>query len=125
MPNLVHSMDASNIILLINSIISLDYNNNIPILTIHDCFASNANYIELLNYHVKLAFLNIYKDNNFVNNYHDFIINYLINNNIIFNEDNSGVILKHNKILYLPKKPELVKSLDLEDNILFSKYFAH
>lgn len=123
MPNIVHSMDASNIILLINSIRSL--NNDIPILTIHDCFASNANNIELVSYYVKLAFLMIYKDSQFITNYHDFIINYLINNNIIFNEDQTGIILKPNKILLLPTKPILNNTLDLEDNILLSKYFVH
>jgi DNA-directed RNA polymerase len=92
MPNIVHSMDASNICLLIKSINSI--NNNIPILTIHDCFATNANYIELLNYHVKLAFLSIYKDNNFVNNYHEETINHLKKYGVIFNEDNTEVILQ-------------------------------
>jgi len=74
---------------------------------------------------VKLAFLTIYKDNNFINNYHEFIIHYLLNNNIIFNEDKTGVIIKPNKILYLPKKPDLDNKLDLNDNVLFSKYFVH
>jgi len=123
MSNIVHSMDASNIIYLLNNIRYLKY--NIPILTIHDCFASNANNIELLSYYVKLAFLMIYKDNNFIDNYHEFMINYLINNNFIFNEDQTGVLLKPNKIIYLPLKPILNNTLDLENNILSSKYFLH
>lgn len=98
---------------------------NIPILTIHDCFASNANNIELVSYYVKLAFLMIYKDNKFITNYHDFIINYLLNNNVIFNEDKTSIIVKPNKTMLVPLKPVLNNTLDLEENILFSHYFVH
>jgi DNA-directed RNA polymerase len=121
-------MDASNIVLLINSIKSLEFNNNIPILTIHDCFSTNANYIELLNYHVKLAFLSIYKNKNFIENYHKNIINYLKNYGLNFINNDTEILLisNKNKIIKhkLPNLPVLNKTLDLEDNILFSKYFA-
>ena len=69
LPNLVHSMDASNITLLVNNIINS--NKNIDISTIHDCFASQTNNIELLSFQVKLAFLHIYKNQDFINQLHD------------------------------------------------------
>lgn len=130
LPNLTHSMDASNIYLLIRNIKKLDNINNI--LTIHDCFATNANYIELLKYYVKLAFLNIYKDNSFTENYHKDIINHLKNHGVNFNKDETEVLITTHKnkkiknISYkLPNLPDLSKNKFLESNILFSKYFAH
>jgi DNA-directed RNA polymerase len=132
MPNIVHSMDASNITLLIKSILSFNNNKLIPLLTIHDCFATNANYIDLLSYHVKCAFLSIYKNNDFVLNYHQDIINYLKKCGLQFINNDSEVLCilnKNKKLKYikhkLPTLPNLNNSLDLNNNILFSKYFVH
>jgi len=67
-PNLVHSMDSANISILVNNIIKNNYDYNLPeniknidknyinLLTIHDCFATNANDVEFMLFHVKLAF---------------------------------------------------------------------
>jgi DNA-directed RNA polymerase len=54
-PNLVHSFDASNISLLIKGLD--DVQNNINMLTIHDCFATDANNVDLMVLHVKMAFM--------------------------------------------------------------------
>jgi hypothetical protein len=69
---------------------------------------------------------------NFVDNYHDNIINYLKIHGVIFNEDNTEVILNLQyykdykiKTIKLPNKPNLNNNLYLENNILFSKYFSH
>jgi DNA-directed RNA polymerase len=78
MPNIVHSFDASNISLLIKELIK--NNQNINILTIHDCFASNSNDVELMIIHVKVAFSLLYSKTNFIDSYHNFIINYLEKN---------------------------------------------
>src|SRR5258705_13294199 len=53
--NIVHSLDATNIALLVNNLI----NNylELEVITIHDCFATHANNVEILKYQVKLAFL--------------------------------------------------------------------
>jgi len=58
MPNLIHSLDACNIHLLINKV--LDNNFNFPIYTIHDCFASTPNNMASLERLIKLTFLTIY-----------------------------------------------------------------
>ncbi|KAJ1548041.1 hypothetical protein HK096_006527 [Nowakowskiella sp. JEL0078] len=50
-PNFVHSMDASNIYLLVNRL-----KEDMPLYTIHDCFASSVDKIELINKEVKEAF---------------------------------------------------------------------
>lgn len=62
MPNLIHSLDATNIQLFINKM-----EKPIPFYTIHDCFASLPNNMRLLEYKIKEAFIEIYfKDINYV-----------------------------------------------------------
>jgi DNA-directed RNA polymerase len=62
MPNLIHSLDATNIQLLINKL-----NKDQLIYTIHDCFASLPNKMINLEEKVKEAFLEIYfTDKNYV-----------------------------------------------------------
>ena len=119
-PNLIHSMDASNISLLVNNLERIE--ENIPILTIHDCFATNANFSGLLDFQVKSAFLFIYKDQKFIENYHTEIISYLKNLSLKFDED-SKILYHNNKQFNVPKVPDLDKTLDLNKNVLYSKYF--
>lgn len=120
-PNLIHSMDASNISILVESISKID--KDIQLFTIHDCFATNANYIELLSFHVKSAFLFIYKNQNFIEEYHKETISYLKNLGLKFNKNDS--ILYYNNLEYeVPIAPNLEKTFDLKSNILFSKYFV-
>ena len=60
MPNLIHSLDATNIQLFINKV-----EKAIPFYTIHDCFASLPNNMMYLESKVKEAFIEIYfKDTN-------------------------------------------------------------
>ena len=65
-PNIVHSFDAANIRLLVKELSS--FNVNINLLTIHDCFATNANNIELLKTKIKIAFLRLYYNKDFLKN---------------------------------------------------------
>ena len=53
MPNLIHSLDASNIHLCVNNILNLKV-NNFNLYTIHDCFASDYKSIGLIELLVKL-----------------------------------------------------------------------
>ncbi len=72
MPNFIHSLDASNVHLFLHKI---NMSLQIPVYSIHDCFASTPNNLDLLVARVKEAFIEIY-----------------------FNED--GYLLKtHNKII--------------------------
>ena len=59
MPNFIHSLDASNVHLLIKDLYETD---RILVYTIHDCFASTPNNIELLEGKVKRAFTLKMKD---------------------------------------------------------------
>jgi DNA-directed RNA polymerase len=54
MPNLVHSLDASNVHLLCNNLTGQ------PLYTIQDCFATTPNNMEFIEHCVKDAFIKIY-----------------------------------------------------------------
>lgn len=59
MPNLIHSLDASNIHLLIVNILKLNL-GNINLYTIHDCFASDLHSIAIIELLVKHSFIELY-----------------------------------------------------------------
>jgi hypothetical protein len=59
MPNMIHSLDASNIYELIKSL-----DEEIPIFTIHDCFGGLASDMGLIEAEVKKAFVSIYCNEN-------------------------------------------------------------
>lgn len=59
-PNFVHSMDGSNIVLLIKTL--RDEGRKINFASIHDCFATHANDTAWLSWYVKQSFIRIYSD---------------------------------------------------------------
>jgi len=69
-------MDSSNIAVLISYILNV-FNEKVNLVTIHDCFCTDANHVEIVNYHIRLSFLNLYKNQDFIENFHNFILNYL------------------------------------------------
>jgi len=120
-PNLVHSFDASNISLLIKEL--LKNKHNINILTIHDCFACLSNNVELMTWHVKVAFSLLYSNKTFVNDYHNFIIEYLIKSG--FTILNNTVYHNNKKVAMLPTPPNFDSFEEFKDNILGSQYFIN
>lgn len=70
-PNFVHSMDGSNIVLLINKI--REEGRKIEFGSIHDCFATHANDTAWLSWYVKKCFISIYGDSIFLRKFHDTI----------------------------------------------------
>jgi hypothetical protein len=120
-PNIVHSFDASNISLLIKEL--LKNKHNINILTIHDCFATNANNVELMVFNVKVAFSMLYSNKSFVDNYHNFILDYIVNSG--YTVVNNVVYLNGKKINKLPTPPCFANFKDFKDNILGSQYFIN
>lgn len=121
-PNLIHSLDASNISILVNKLI--EDNKNINILTIHDCFATNARHTEDLMYRVKLAFLAIYGDNEYLINFHEYILEFMINKGFMLTKDKQYVVNSKGKKLKIPNHPELGK-LKLKDDLILSPYFVY
>ena len=108
MPNLVHSLDASNIHLLI------DYLKNEPLFTIHDCFASTPNNMSKMELMVKNVFIKIYlADSNYLekmhNNFIDQINSYIPIDNIIYENDDIFILIKKNNKDMKLKLPNLQK----------------
>lgn len=116
----MHSFDASNISLLVKELL-INY-NKINMLTIHDCFATNANDVDLMVWHVKFAFLMLYSNKNFVNSYHNFILEYLIKSGLTVKDK---FVCLNGKKTKLPIPPKFEMMADFEDNILGSQYFIN
>jgi len=75
MPNFIHSLDASNVHLLLNNI----SNYKLPIYTIHDCFASTPNTMFNLEKLVKNAFIEIYfKDEGYLLKLHKHLVKSIV-----------------------------------------------
>jgi DNA-directed RNA polymerase len=127
-PNIVHSFDASNISLIIKTL--LENNNNINISTIHDCFSTNCNNVNLMREHVKFAFLLLYLNKNFVEHYNNYILNYIYNSGYIISDNHIhfNEIVKNKmkeKIVKIPEIPKFDYSKDFKDSILGSQYFIN
>ena len=117
-PNVIHSLDSSHIINLINE---GNINFEAPIITIHDCFGTHPNYIDILQLRLKEVFINLYIDNQFLNLFHKRIIQYIKDNNFeVVKEKKNHYVLLNNEKLIIPIPP-IKNSLDLK-NIIYSKY---
>lgn len=69
MPNLVHSLDAASLALLIDSFFKEGNNNNFY--SIHDCFAVTCNNVSLIYDLLKLSYSKIYSSSNFLQEFDD------------------------------------------------------
>jgi DNA-directed RNA polymerase len=120
MPNLIHSMDASNICLMINYLIK--DNHYINLFTVHDCFASTADSIQTINIVVRLAFLKLYSDSKYLNKLHNFYCEYIIDNGFII--DNNIVYNSSGDQFNLPTPP-ISNNLDLNNVLNKAIYFIN
>lgn len=117
-PNFIHSMDASHIIILLNRI---EKDFDFSVVTIHDCFAVHANKAELLSHLVKESFITLYGEKDCIDKFHSHMLeNIKAKLTIIDNQvlDVKGVA--HN----IPKKPVL-GAMNLKSQLLESKYFIN
>ena len=115
-PNIIHSLDASHLMNIINQI-----SNKYPILTIHDCFGSHPNFIEQLKFLVIIEFVNLYSNSNFLELLHQRILQNLLDHHFEIKEDQIGkFIYLDKKRLYIPNLPD-AGNLDLGE-ILKSEY---
>lgn len=144
MPNFIHSLDASNIHLLIKQILMLNL-NNLNIYTIHDCFATDYKNMAILEILIKKSFSDIYFEHNYLNSIHNSFLGQINSITTIFEDsDNKKYILvdpkliKNKKLIknfifennyvkwYLPILPEYKWSANkdiLKKGIIFSQYF--
>jgi DNA-directed RNA polymerase len=111
MPNLIHSLDASNIHLLIDLIIKQDCKINLY--TIHDCFASSCDGMEILDKLVREAFIAIYFDMDYLFKLHEYLIAKIGSYELIYKskKNSSLFIIKDNKEITIPTIPsEFIES---------------
>lgn len=99
-PNIIKSMDASHLILILNKSIK-----NSPIISIQDCFGTLPNNMIDLETLVKLEFINLYSKDNFLEKFNNYLlsilernkINYEVNRNehkvYIYLDDNNNISL--------------------------------
>lgn len=122
-PNVIHSLDASHLINIINTAIKNKFG---PILTIHDCFGTHPNKMGYLSDLVKKEFVLLYSEANFLDKFHNNVIEWIKKNNFEVLEEKKGKTIKYtifdsneNKY-YVPEKPKMGKLK--YKNILKSKY---
>jgi DNA-directed RNA polymerase len=102
MPNLIHSLDASNIHLLCEHI----KNKNIELYTIHDCFATTANNMENIENEIKISFIEIYfKDKNYLEKMHENILDQIRSYKTTEIKDGKEIININNEIIEIPEIP--------------------
>jgi DNA-directed RNA polymerase len=71
MPNLVHSLDATSLALLVD--LMKDF-NILNFFSIHDCFAVTANNAEKLSDYLKIVYSTIYSEDNYLKKLDDNIL---------------------------------------------------
>lgn len=131
-PNVIHSLDSSHIINLINDLPS---NFGAPILTVHDCFGTHPNLLDVLDFRLKEEFISIYIENNFLKTFHKRFLQYIKDNNYVVIKENKNQyvviekdpisIKKENDFISIEKllipKPPLKNNLDISQ-IIKAKY---
>lgn len=111
MPNLIHSLDASNIHLLITKLINSKQQKIQNIYTIHDCFATTANEMKHLDWLIKCTFIDIYfKEGNYLEKMHNNILDQILSyvNYEIYTKvtDNIEYVKINNQYFELPQIPK-------------------
>jgi DNA-directed RNA polymerase len=123
MPNLVYSLDASNIHLLCNKLAGQ------PLYTIHDCFATTANNMEFIEQEVKETFIKIYfSSGNYLEKLHQNILEQIKSYSAFVSIiDGKEYVTIDNKEILLPTLPQSFTNKKMVDifikGIQNSKFF--
>lgn len=124
-PNIIHSLDANHIITLVNK---AQKDGIFPIITIHDCFGTHPNKMLELNNRVKTEFILLYTQDQFLNKFHNRLIQSIKDNQFSIKENfDPKENIKNNYVEFgdtLLKIPNLPKMGELDlNNLARSKYF--
>jgi len=130
MPNLVHSLDAASLGLVIENYFKVIDNKNFY--SIHDCFAVPCNNAKLLTNLIKSAYCILYTDNKYLldfdANFINSIKNYYGENNVILDLSNEILSVYTNEGYISVKYPSLnsiIKSKISKIDISESLYLIH
>ena len=128
MPNLIHSLDAASLALLVDLYFNNSKNTGIKnIFTIHDCFGVTANNIENIMDLLKLVYTRIYSDTNYLRKLDNGIINHikLSYNDSHFDEEKLEFHINDKIIKYPSIEAVLGTSSKGSDLIFDSSYIIH
>jgi DNA-directed RNA polymerase len=105
-PNIIHSLDATHLINIINNFENYKFNH---LITIHDCFGTLPNHMEILNFLVKKEFILLYSQNKFLEKFHKRIIDTIKDNNIeiIYEKKKAIKVIINDTEIKIPKVPSL------------------
>nr|QWO71390.1 RNA polymerase [Termitomyces sp. T123] len=118
-PNIVHSLDASHLMQVIKTCEDLNIDNILPI---HDCFGCHPNNLEIVFKIIKMEFINIYSQEEFLTKYQNYVENHLkvIGFEVKELKGKKWVIYRNNSKLELPVAPK-IGTLNLNE-VLDSQY---
>ena len=135
--NFVHSLDSANIHILIKLLLEYknDLNNgckHINLYSIHDCFASSANQIHLIDKLLKEAFIEMYFNENYLEKLHNNLVSQIssythIEREIENDNNYNDYIIIDNEKVFIPKLPLTDNWIENKNTLITglreSKYF--
>lgn len=101
-PNIIHSLDASHLVSVINKCTNT---NLLPVITIHDCFGTHPNKISYLSDVVRNQFVVIYTQYDFLKKYHERVLETIQDNKYIITEKDNKKYVLANKLYEIPELP--------------------
>lgn len=112
-PNIIHSLDSSHLVKIINVAKS---NNILSVITVHDCFGTHPNNMESLSTIVRYEFVKLYTEEDFLLKYHERVIELIKDNNYLISEKDGikYVISNKDKKIHIPSLP-VKGSLNMDD----------
>jgi DNA-directed RNA polymerase len=126
MPNLVHSLDANTLALVIDKLCK---NNIKQFYSIHDCFAVTCNNVDMLMNTLKNVYTDIYTNENYLKDFDTQFLNYI---KVIFGKEcydpmNNTITITINDEPIIINYPDINKVINNYNNIEFnnSSYIIH
>lgn len=104
--NLIHSLDASHINLIINRINQRE--GGMPLYTIHDCYATTPNFMAELNRIVLSTFIEQYFDSNYLTMLHRNLLEQLNSLPIEIDEGQTVTDPETGEIIAIPQIPPII-----------------
>lgn len=128
MPNLIHSLDAASLALILDRFYleNQDKNNKINFFAIHDCFAVTSKNITSLIKTIKLVYIKIYSEDSYLKKFDEGIINsikYQFGHNA-FN-DETNIISVHGYTLHYPDVNQVILGKIKAGKILKSQFIIN
>ncbi len=124
-PNLIHSLDASSLALLVDLYFNSNCNSVKNIFTIHDCFAVTANNVDTVMDLLKLVYTKIYSDKQYLRELDKHIRGVIIHNyKESFNEQKLEINV-NDKIYKYPSVEEVLGMTPFVLELKHSSYIMH